>query len=66
MTIRYKPGPYVNISIDGGPPLPGPIFKRKVGAGEHQIVFLDPVSGDVLDKQSVTVRDGAVTEVVQH
>jgi predicted Ser/Thr protein kinase len=66
VTIRYKPGPYVNISIDGGPPLPGPIFKRKVEAGDHQILFLDPVSGDVLDKQSITVRDGAVTQVVQH
>jgi serine/threonine-protein kinase len=65
VTILYKPGPYANISIDDGPALPGPIFKRKVTAGRHTIKFLDPRSGDVLDTQAVEVTDGDVAKVQQ-
>ncbi|HSD86468.1 MAG TPA: serine/threonine-protein kinase [Kofleriaceae bacterium] len=65
VTILYKPGPYANISIDDGPALPGPIFKRKLAAGRHTIKFLDPRSGDVLDMQTVEITDANVTKVEQ-
>jgi serine/threonine-protein kinase len=65
VTVRYKPGPYANISIDGGGSLPGPIFKRKIAAGAHVVTFLDPVTGDVLDQQDVLVVDGQTANVAQ-
>jgi hypothetical protein len=66
ITIKYKPGPYANIAIDGGSPLPGPIIKRKIAAGRHTISFIDPLNGDVLDTQTVTVTDGETLVVAQH
>lgn len=66
ITIKYKPGPYANISIDDGPALPGPLFKRKVSAGRHSIKFLDAKTGDVLDEQSVDVHDGDALTIRQH
>lgn len=57
ITIKYKPGPYANISIDDGPALPGPLFRRKVAAGRHTIKFLDAKTGEILDEQTVEVHD---------
>ena len=65
VTIKYKPGPYANISIDGSGGMPGPIFRRKIAAGRHVIRFLDPQTGDTLDTQTVTVDDGQLAEVTQ-
>jgi hypothetical protein len=64
-TIKYAPGTYANISIDGAPAEPGPIYKRKLAAGPHHVKFLDPKTGAVLDEQSFTVRDGDTVEVRQ-
>jgi serine/threonine-protein kinase len=66
VTIKYKPGPYANISIDGGGGIPGPIFHRKISAGPHTIKFLDPGTGEVLDTQTVEVSDGQSLEMTEH
>jgi eukaryotic-like serine/threonine-protein kinase len=66
VTIKYKPGPYANISIDGGGGIPGPIFHRKVSAGPHTIKFIDPETGEVLDTQTVDVSDGQTRDVTEH
>jgi serine/threonine protein kinase len=65
VTIKYKPGTYAVISIDGSPGEPGPIFKRKLAAGRHTIKFLHPKDGTVLDEQTITVEDGQPLEVRQ-
>jgi hypothetical protein len=66
VTVLYKPGPYANISIDDGGALPGPIYKKKIGAGTHTIKFLDPKDGTVLDTQTIEITDGKVTTVKQN
>jgi hypothetical protein len=66
VTIKYKPGgTYANISIDGAPGEPGPIYKRQLAAGRHTIKFLDPKTGQVLDEQTITVEDEKPLEVRQ-
>jgi hypothetical protein len=66
VTIKYKPGgTYANISIDGAPGEPGPIYNRQLAAGRHTIKFLDPKTGQVLDEQTITVEDGKPLEVRQ-
>lgn len=65
VTIKYKPGPYANISIDDGPALPGPIFRRKLAAGRHTIKFLDAKSGEVLDEQTVELADNEALTIRQ-
>jgi hypothetical protein len=65
VTIKYKPGTYTNISIDGAPGEPGPIYRRKLDAGRHTIKFLDAKTGEILDEQTITVEDGKPLEVRQ-
>jgi hypothetical protein len=64
ITIKYKPGTYANIAIDGNP-IPSPVFNHKIAAGRHTITFTDPKSGAVLDNQSVDVGDEQRVEVNQ-
>ena len=64
--VKFKPGTYANISIDGGNSMPGPLFKQHVTAGSHTIRYLDPKSGEVLDTQTIEMTDGGHLVVIQH
>jgi serine/threonine-protein kinase len=65
ITIKYKPGPYAEITVDGDP-IPGPVIRaRKIAAGRHTIRFLDPKTKDVLDEQVITIGDAETIDVRQ-
>lgn len=64
ITIRFKGGIYKNITLDGASITP-PVFKKKLAAGPHEVVFTDPATGTVTDQQQVTVHDGESVSVME-
>jgi serine/threonine-protein kinase len=57
---------YANISIDGSNGEAPPVNNRSLSAGRHVIRFLDPVSGTVLDTQTIELANGQKLVIRQH
>ena len=64
VTIKFKDH-YKNATVDGKSVGALPVLRHAIAAGAHTVVFTDPSSGAVVDEQTITVKDGAVTEVMQ-
>ena len=56
VSIHFK-GHFANISIDGGPSMPGPLNKQHLAAGPHTVRWYEG-TGELRNTKTFTVRDG--------
>jgi eukaryotic-like serine/threonine-protein kinase len=64
VTIRFSGDTYSNVTLDGEQVTP-PINKRKIAAGRHVIKFFHPKTSELLDTQTIDIKDGEHVDVRQ-
>lgn len=61
--LRVTAEPYANVLVDGKLVGPTPMLGHKLPAGKHTVVLVDPASGEVRLRKTVTISSGELMRV---